>query len=299
MARRVQDIDSDIDSDAPSEPTAPVVQAETPIATADPPPVTAGNVLGGGVFTTGGGGTYGGGILSQNTGTYAPVNENDTFNGTAGDDVFHGGNGEDLIFGFAGKDALFGDAGADFIAGGLGDDWIDGGSEADILFGEAGKDTLVGGSGNDQMNGGAEDDRLFGDGGADRMTGGTGNDAFFAGTPEFGANGAVTVAKDTITDFHTRNGEEDILFLHEPVSMLTDFHERFGGNALPSMAVQHGYVQFVTHGNPLFGDYGTTVYVDSNGDQAGGERWAVAELEGVGLSDLHFGLPGAGGNLYV
>ena len=67
----------------------------------------------------------------------------------------------------------------------------------------------------------------------------------------------------------------------------------------PSQRNEHGYVLFVTHGNPLFGDYGTTVYIDTNGNQAGGQRFAVAELEGVSLSDLHFGLPLHGGNLFV
>lgn len=307
MARRVQEIESDMETDAPTAP-APIVHVQSPVVAA-PPPILGGDAVNGGIYWSGGivngggnvfgGGVLGGGVLAQTTGTYAQVNQNDTFNGTAGDDFFHGGYGDDMIFGFAGKDSLHGDAGADFIAGGMGDDWIDGGTEADILFGESGKDHLFGGAGNDRMNGGTENDKLDGGAGADIMTGGTGADFYTVGTVEFGPNGEIVVAKDTITDFSTATGSDDVLFVHEAISMLTDFNQRFGGNSLPSTAVQHGYVVFVQHGNPFFGDFGTTVYVDSNGDQAGGQRWAVAELDRVAFGDLNFGLPGYGGNLFV
>lgn len=311
MARITRfDLDADIlDTDpAPlaARPAASAEPAPQPEAGPGPSPVLDGGIL---ATTTGtygtGGGVFGGGIVSPTTGTNAPVNEDDVLVGGSGDDRFYGGNGNDTIFGNGGRDSLHGDAGNDTIFGGADNDVIDGGAHDDVLHGEDGDDTIMGGTGNDRIFGGAGNDNLFGGVGADILSGGSGVDFYHAGTVEFGPNGEVAIAKDIITDFSTASGQDDVLFLREPLEQLSDFYTRFYNNIVPgtsvdaAKAVGHGYVQFVTHGNPLFGDYGTTVYIDTNGDQAGGQRFAVAELEGVSLSDLHFGLPLHGGNLFV
>jgi Ca2+-binding RTX toxin-like protein len=305
MARHSFDIDDNFD--IPVDDMPPPAPPEPPAPEPGIPPV--GGVTGGGIFTTGGGvlstgggigGGAAGGVVVTTTGTNAQVNENDVLVGGEGADSFHAGNGQDTIFGNGGMDSLHGEAGNDIIFGGTGNDWIDGGADADTLHGDSGEDTLVGGDGNDTMFGGADNDRLFGGAGVDTMTGGAGNDAFFAGTPVMGADGQLTVQKDIIKDFHTRNGEDDVLFLRDPLEAFTDFHARFGGNALPLAAVQNGYVQFVQHGSVFFGDLSTTVYVDSNGSLPGGQRFAVAELEGIAVTDINYTLlAGHGGNLFV
>lgn len=302
MARRNFDIDDTLD--IPVEDTPPPAPPEPPAPEPGVTPPISGGIFttGGGVLSTGGGSVGGpaGGVVVTTTGTNAQVNENDVLIGGEGADSFHAGNGNDTIFGNGGVDSLHGEAGNDTIFGGAGNDWIDGGLHADTLHGDAGDDTLVGGDGTDTMLGGADNDRLFGGAGADVMSGGTGNDAFFAGTPEMGADGQLTAQKDIIKDFHTRNGEDDVLFLRDPLEAFTDFHARFGGNALPLAAVQNGYVQFVQHGSVFFGDLGTTVYVDSNGSAAGGVRIAVAELDGIAVTDINYALlAGHGGNLFV
>src|SRR5688572_17296339 len=139
MARRIVEIDSDMDIDAP---TAPI---QTPAIPDASPSNLGSDVANSGIYWNGdvadgggnvlGGGVLGGGVLTQTTGTYAQVNQNDLIWGTAGNDFIHGGYGDDTIVGFEGKDSLFGDAGADFINGGTGDDWLDGGTESDTLYG--------------------------------------------------------------------------------------------------------------------------------------------------------------------
>lgn len=310
MARRNYDIDDTFD--IPVDDTPPPAPPEPPAPEPGIPP--AGGVTGGGIFTTGGGvlstggGSVGGpagGVVVTTTGTNAQVNENDVLIGGNGADTFHAGIGNDTVFGNGGMDSLHGEAGIDTIFGGAQNDWIDGGAHDDTLHGDDGDDHVFGGSGNDRMFGGAGNDKLDGGAGEDVMSGGAGMDFYMVGKVEFGPNGEVVIAKDIITDFSTTSGSDDVLFLREPLEQLSDFYARFYNNTIPgtsvdaAKAVEHGYVQFVTHGNPLFGEYGTTVYIDSNGDQAGGQRWAVAELEGVGLYNFHFGLPLHGGNLFV
>ena len=308
MARRIIETDEDYEIPGDTyEETPPLPPpAPTPDDTAAATPIFGGTyTTTGGTYSTGGG-VFGGGIFSPTTGTYAQVNENETLIGGSNADQFHGGNGNDVIFGLGGADSLHGDAGDDTIFGGAQNDWIDGGLHDDTLHGEDGDDQIFGGAGNDRLFGGAGNDKLHGGAGVDVMSGGAGIDFYSVGTVETDANGEVVIAKDIITDFSTNAGSDDVLFLREPLAQLTDFHARFYGGTPPGTsadaiaAIEHGYVQFVTHGNPFFGEYGTTVYIDSNGDQAGGQRWAVAELVDVGLSDLNFApLPLHGGNLFV
>jgi Ca2+-binding RTX toxin-like protein len=301
MARRIIETDEtyEIPGDTYEEPPPP--PASGPDMPASEPPV-----LGGGTATTGGtygtgGGVFGGGIFSPTTGTYVPVNEDDVLIGGAGNDQFHGGNGNDTIFGHGGMDSLYGDAGNDVVFGGAGNDWIDGGLHDDVLHGDDGDDHIFGGSGNDRLFGGAGNDKLTGGAGVDIMSGGAGMDFYMVGTVEIGANGQATIAKDIITDFSTAAGSDDVLFLNEPIAALTDFKQRFGGNAIAKTAFEHGYVFLVETGS-IWSGYTTTVMIDTNGNQAGGQWLAVADLQGVRIQDLNWvNTPGTGfgGNFFL
>jgi Ca2+-binding RTX toxin-like protein len=303
MARRIIETDEDyeIPGDTDEETPPPPPPAPEPDSPASEPPV-----FGGGTATTTGtystgGGVLGGGIVSPTTGTYVEVDPNDFYWGTVGNDVFHGGLGDDVILGFGGMDSLHGDAGADVINGGEGNDWIDGGADADTLHGDAGDDHIFGGTGNDRLFGGAGNDKLTGGAGVDVMSGGAGMDFYAVGTVEFGANGQAMIAKDIITDFSTAGGSDDVLFLNEPIDTLTDFNQRFGGNAITKTAFEHHYVFLVETGS-LWSGYTTTVMIDTNGDQAGGQWFAVAELQGVRIQDLNWTAnpgTGFGGNFFL
>ena len=304
MARRSIEIDEDyeIPGDTYEETPPPPPPAPVPEASPGPSPVLDGGIL---ATTTGtystGGGVSGGGIFSPTTGTYAQVNEDDVLVGTDGADQFHAGNGQDLIFGNGGMDSLYGEAGNDTIFGGAQNDWIDGGADADTLHGDDGDDHVFGGGGNDRMFGGAGNDKLNGGAGADVMTGGAGLDFYTVGKVEIGPNGEVTIAKDIITDFSTASGSDDVLVLNEPIDTLTDFNQRFGGNAITKTAFENHYVFLVETGS-IFSGYTTTVMIDTNGDQAGGQWFAVAELQGVRIQDLNWTAnpgTGFGGNFFL
>jgi Ca2+-binding RTX toxin-like protein len=75
----------------------------------------------------------------------------------------------------------------------------------DTLLGQDGKDRLLGGDGTDSLNGGAGDDGLFGGLGADLLTGGAGADTFHL--VGIGASTVKTDGRDTIADFHRREGD--------------------------------------------------------------------------------------------
>lgn len=304
MARRIIETDEDyeIPGDTYEEPAPPPPPpAPEPDETADETPVLDGGIFTntGGTYGTGGG-TVGGGIFSPTTGSYAQVNEDDLLVGTDGADQFHAGNGQDLIFGNGGADSLYGDGGNDTIFGGAQNDWIDGGAHDDTLHGDDGDDHLFGDTGNDRLFGGAGNDKLDGGAGVDVMTGGAGMDFYHVGTVEFGPNGP-TIAKDVITDFSTASGSDDVLFLSEPIDTLTDFNQRFGGNAITKTAFENHYVFLVETGS-IFSGYTTTVMIDTNGDQAGGQWFAVAELQGVRIQDLNWTAnagTGFGGNFFL
>lgn len=294
MARRARfDLDADTFDTEPATPItrpplAAVAQEPQSPGGTTPDPASAGGVLGAGD------------VFSPGTGTYAQVNEDDTLIGGAGADELQGGTGNDLIFGLGGRDSLHGDAGNDTILGGAENDWIDGGGHDDTLHGDDGDDHVFGGTGNDRLFGGAGNDKLDGGAGVDVMTGGAGMDFYHVGTVEFGPNGP-TIAKDVITDFSTDSGSDDVLFLNEPIDTLTDFNQRFGGNAITKTAFENHYVFLVESGS-LFSGYTTTVMIDTNGDQAGGQWFAVAELQGVRIQDLNWVAnagTGFGGNFFL
>lgn len=304
MARRIIETDEDYEIpgdtyDEPAPPPPPPA-AEPDMPASEPPVLVGETATTTGTYSTGGG-VFGGGILAPTTGTYAQVNEDDTLIGGSNDDVFHAGNGNDTIFGLGGRDSLHGEAGNDTIFGGAENDWIDGGLHADTLHGEDGDDNIFGGDGNDRLLGGAGNDKLDGGAGADVMTGGAGMDFYMVGKVETGANGLPAIAKDIITDFSTASGSDDVVFLSEPIDTLTDFNQRFGGNAITKTAFEHHYVFLVETGS-IWSGYTTTVMIDTNGDQAGGQWFAVAELQGVRIQDLNWTAnagTGFGGNFFL
>jgi Ca2+-binding RTX toxin-like protein len=121
----------------------------------------------------------------------------DTVLGGAMADLIDGGNGRDQVYGGEGGDTLFGGNGLDTLFGGEGNDWLSGGNDnsKDCLDGGAGNDTLQGGNGKDTLIGGADDDVL---------TGGHGRDSFsYSLTADEG--------DDTITDFESGNGGDDLI----------------------------------------------------------------------------------------
>ena len=84
---------------------------------------------------------------------------------------------------------------------------ITGTAGADILTGSSGDDVLHGAGGADRLNGGAGQDTLYGDAGGDKLTGGLGADTFVFDSV------AKPVARDTITDFSSADGDHIALTL--------------------------------------------------------------------------------------
>jgi Ca2+-binding RTX toxin-like protein len=176
----------------------------------------------------------------------------DTLYGGGGDDRLEGGAGADRLFGGAGNDTLYGDftiaAGdiaretlnggddLDVIYGGIRRETINGGTNAygvDILSyvystsgvtvdlqtgigtgGFAANDTFVdiegvtGSAYRDTLSGSSRDDILEGEGGNDTLTGRGGSDTFW-----YDLTGALPdIGNDTITDFESPNGANDVVF---------------------------------------------------------------------------------------
>lgn len=127
------------------------------------------------------------------------------FNGGAGNDRLFMGGGNDTAFGGTGNDALRGDQGRDSLVGDAGNDTLRGGTENDTLSGGDGNDALVGDTGDDLLQGGLGNDLMRGGTGFDRHYGGTGADTF-----EFLALSDSTTAsagRDRIYDFSHAEGD--------------------------------------------------------------------------------------------
>lgn len=130
--------------------------------------------------------------------------------GTGADEVMTGAMARDTLKGKAGKDVLIGLGSADKLFGGGGGDILRGGSGGDRLAGGKGYDRVNGGGGHDRLIGGSGDDRLGGGRGNDRMIGGNGDDRLIGGK---GADKFIFrngFGNDTIVNFNTNNGREDI-----------------------------------------------------------------------------------------
>ncbi|MEM9850375.1 MAG: calcium-binding protein [Pseudomonadota bacterium] len=159
--------------------------------------------------------------------------------GESGADVIYGGNGDDTIFGGNQGDRLFGGSGEDFIDAGVGPDELRGGEGRDTLFGGDNADTLRGGDQADFLDGGGADDSILGENGGDTIFGGGGNDTISGGRGNDQISGdegndtlrggdgsddyifADNFGRDTITDFDTALGAEDIDL--SQVTEITDF----------------------------------------------------------------------------
>jgi Ca2+-binding RTX toxin-like protein len=131
--------------------------------------------------------------------------------GSPDKDTIVGYDSDDVISGFAGNDNLTGGAGKDTLYGGEGGDYLYGKTDNDRLFGEAGTDTLYGGDGDDRLDGGDGSDTLQGEAGNDTLSGGGGNDSLSGGV----GNDTYVIGrgegKDTINNFDTSLGRNDVL----------------------------------------------------------------------------------------
>jgi Ca2+-binding RTX toxin-like protein len=125
--------------------------------------------------------------------------------GGRGNDDISGNAANNKLWGAAGRDSMVGDGGIDSLYGGNGNDQLSGGDGSDRLYGQNGADRLDGGGGND---------RLFGGNGNDTLIGGAGLDDFII-KDNFG--------RDTIVDFNSANGNEDIDL--SGVSSITSYND--------------------------------------------------------------------------
>jgi Ca2+-binding RTX toxin-like protein len=231
--------------------------------------------------------------------------------GGVGDDVLDGGDGYDNLDGSDGNDALYGASHGDNLSGGAGDD---------VIFGDArwadsnlpiieGADSLSGGDGNDRLYGGGESDQLCGGSGHDVLKGGTGNDVIDGGFGSDGMTGGagrdlfafsehlVGYDYDTITDFNGNPFSGDMIELRQLFNKYTNFTGTTADHAWGQ-----GYLYFVERGSPGEAGFGTTVYIDPNGNAPdapgyyGFHDFVVVQLEGVSPSDIssydgsHYGL---------
>ncbi len=282
MARRAS---FDLDADTFETESAPIAPraVEAPAApAADIAPT--GTASTGGVFNAGSAGSIADQVMAPGGGVYAQVSENDTIVGTESAETIDAGLGDDFVSAAGGDDTVYGGSGHDTLLGGNGNDTIDGSDGADWLLGEAGNDTLYGSVGNDRLSGGDGDDVLNGGRGADVMTGGAGFDRFVVGTPHEGGFHAPPV--DTITDFTTSGPNADMIGLRSALLGTRFYLYNDPATATIADAFEQGFVGLGTHGTPGQPGYGTTIWIDENGSQAGGEVYAVAEINGVSASQL-------------
>jgi serralysin len=137
-----------------------------PVSGANPPAVTAGNLM---VLN----GTTGAGFVITGTSgndSLTGTDSNDTINGLAGNDTLDGGAGNDRLDGGAGDDSLIGGLGTDVLIGGDGNDTLDGTSNSPFGPGDSGEaDTLDGGLGDDTYIVGPNDVILPDPGGIDTV----------------------------------------------------------------------------------------------------------------------------------
>lgn len=211
--------------------------------------------------------------------------DNDTLNGGSGSDTLNGGTGideasyagnsgylwVDLNTGIAntstGADTLISiekvtasNFGSTIIGDGA-NNWLTGGNDVDHLYGRAGFDTINGGIGND---------RIFGGDQGDWLTGGAGYDMF--------SFGAFDTGTDRVFDFSLPH---DYLDLQDIMNGRTDF----AGNQFAD-AVGGGYLLLENYVGPGGDGSGTSVMVDTNGSQAGGEIIHVVDLNNIVAATL-------------
>lgn len=281
MARTTRfDLDADIlDTD-------PAPRAARPAASTDAVPLDTAPSGAAAAESISGAGSIAGQVTAPGwgSGVYQQVSDNETIFGTDGSETIDAGAGDDFVYGAGGDDTIYGGAGHDTLMGGDGNDMIDGGDGTDWLLGGAGDDRLFGGIGNDRLDGGDGNDVLDGGRGADVMTGGAGFDRFIVGSPQDGGFSVRPV--DTITDFTTSGPDADMIGLRQALLGTRFFLNNDPATATIADAFEQGFVALGTHGTPGEPGFGTTIWIDSNGYEAGGEVYAVAEINGVAASQL-------------
>ena len=225
----------------------------------------------------------------------------DILRGKAGDDNLFGGSGRDRLEGGAGKDTLLGGKGADTLIGGTGEDiasyatalsavkinlskagsntgdakgdtytsieWFMGTSHSgDELIGSDNKEILSGLGGNDILRGLGGEDSLNGNAGKDTLYGGAGFDHF--------RFKELTDAGDKIMDF--KSGGDNIVFDHIQFDGFDTF-----GTELTEVAFRISNTNKAADPSDrlIFRTTDTTLWYDSNGSVAGGDRFMVADLQ--------------------
>lgn len=86
--------------------------------------LTAGNIPGSGVVSSGGTGTSGDDHMTGSA-------KSEFFDAGAGNDAVYGAGGDDIVLAGAGNDAIYGGSGNDELEGDGGDDYLDGGADTD------------------------------------------------------------------------------------------------------------------------------------------------------------------------
>jgi len=218
---------------------------------------------------------------------------NDELLGSQHNDLLYGGVGDDVLYGdyihpgaeIGDADSVYGEDGNDRVYGGGGNDTVDGGAGNDYVDGGYGNDLVHGGAGDDEVYGGFGNDVIYGDRGSDLMAGGGGRDTFVFTERPF--QGYYYSERDVITDFNGNPFSGDKIDLRQ----LFDKYTNFTGTTADQARGQ-GYLYFVEQAGPGGAGFGTTVYIDPNGNAADPSSpyvphdMAVVHLEGVSRSQI-------------
>ncbi|HEX8911066.1 MAG TPA: C2 family cysteine protease [Humisphaera sp.] len=202
------------------------------------------------------------------------LDDNERFQGGAGNDVFIGTKAAERFYGNGGNDSISAGGGNDVLFGGDGNDTLDGGE---------GNDSVVAGAGNDMLYGKEGDDLLSGEGGDDFIDPGVGSDTVFGGA------GADTVAYFTRTKdlTITLDGVRDDGEAGEADNVMADVENALAGSG-------NDRVVGSASANRLFGGGGNdTIWGAGGTDELFGEAGNDTLAAGGGAgNDLLKGGPG-------
>ncbi|MCL4759576.1 MAG: hypothetical protein KJZ96_14675, partial [Rhodocyclaceae bacterium] len=189
-----------------------------------------------------------------------------------------GTDGDDLLYAPDGGATLDGGAGNDTLIGGAGDDVLIGGDGDDVLYGGEGNDALHGGAGDDWLDGGAGNDTLHGGAGNDWLRGGEGSDVYLFGRGD---------GWDTIDNYDTSEGREDVLRLGDGIAADQIWLRRQGYNLeIALLGTEEGIVV----SNWFYGG----AYQLNALELSNGQRLAGAQVQSLVEAMAAFDPPGAG-----